>query len=147
MARQINEAGLALIKVYEGLRLKAYQDSVGVWTIGYGHTNNVKPGDVLSDESQASGLLAFDLANAEAAVSRLVKVDLTDNQFAALVSFVFNLGSGNFAMSTLLKKINSGDMAGAAKEFKRWNRAGKKVLAGLVRRRDAEAALFQDSGT
>lgn len=146
MARQINEAGLELVKVYEGLRLKAYQDSVGVWTIGYGSTKGVKPGDVITDE-QAEALLRRDLAEAEAAVTRLVKHDLTDNQFAALVSFVFNLGSGNFSMSTLLKKINSGDMAGAAKEFKRWNRAGKKVLAGLVRRRDAEAALFQDSGT
>lgn len=142
----LNEDGLELIKTYEGLRLKAYQDSVGVWTIGYGHTRTAKPGMTITAE-EAEALLRQDLADAEKAVTRLVKVPLNDNQYSALVSFVFNLGSGNFAMSTLLKKINSGDIAGAAKEFKRWNRAGKKVLAGLVRRRDAEAALFHDSGT
>jgi len=142
----LSEDGLELIKTYEGLRLKAYQDSVGVWTIGYGHTRTAKPGMTITAE-EAEALLRQDLADAEKAVTRLVKVPLSDNQYSALVSFVFNLGSGNFSMSTLLRKINAGDMAGAAKEFKRWNRAGKKVLAGLVKRRDAEAALFQDSGT
>lgn len=139
--RQINKAGLDLIKSFEGLRLKAYQDSVGVWTIGYGHTKTATPGMVIS-EPEAEAMLRNDLAEAQGAVERLVKQPLNDNEYAALVSFVFNLGSGNFSRSTLLKKLNAGNRKGAADQFLVWNKAGGKVLAGLTRRRQAERALF-----
>src|SRR6185312_14346538 len=107
MARMINAAGLALVRAHEGLRLESYQDSVGVWTIGYGHTKGVQPGQTCS-QHQADEWLEQDLIEAENAVSKLVKVPLTDNQFAALVSFTFNLGAGKLAGSTLLKKLNEG---------------------------------------
>ena len=136
-----SDAGIDLIKHFEGLRLHAYQDSVGVWTIGVGHTRTAKPGMVIT-EDEAVNLLRGDLADAESAVNRLVMVPLDQGEFDALVSFVFNLGSGNFGKSTLLKKLNHGDRIGASDEFKRWNRAGGKVLSGLTRRRAAERALF-----
>lgn len=139
--RRINQAGLDLVKAFEGFRGTAYQDAVGVWTVGWGSTQNVRPGMTVTRE-QAERLLRKDLADAEAAVARLVKVPLTDNEHAALVSFAFNLGQGNLAKSTLLRKLNAGDKAGAANEFLRWNRAGGKVLRGLTRRREAERALF-----
>ncbi|MEG4686485.1 lysozyme [Enterobacter cloacae] len=143
---QTSEKGIALIKEFEGCRLTAYQDSVGVWTIGYGWTQPVdgKPiraGMTIKQET-AERLLKTGLVSYESDVSRLVKVGLTQGQFDALVSFTYNLGSRSLSTSTLLRKLNAGDYAGAADEFLRWNKAGGKVLNGLTRRREAEHALF-----
>ena len=140
-SRQTNASGVNLIKSFEGLRLKAYQDAVGVWTIGYGTTRGVKPGQEIS-EAQAEALLKTDLNRFEQAVNQAVRVPINDNQFAALVSFTYNVGSGALRSSTLLRKLNYRDTYGAANEFPRWNRAGGRVLAGLTRRRNAERALF-----
>jgi lysozyme len=144
---KVNKETLDLIKSFEGLVLKAYEDVVGVWTIGYGHTSmagppTVKPGMTLT-KSQAEDLLLSDLKKYEKSVNDLVTVDLNDNQYGALTSFTYNLGAGNLKTSTLLKKVNAKDFSGAAKEFQKWNKAGGKVLNGLTRRRAAEAALFQ----
>jgi len=137
--------GLALTEQFEGLRLTAYQDSVGVWTIGYGHTGpDVYPGLTITQE-QASALLLQDVATAVATVNRLVTVPLTQNQFDALVDFVFNVGSGNFASSTLLRELNAGNTAGAAAQFLVWVYAGGVQVPGLLRRRQAEQALFQSA--
>jgi len=137
-----SSAGLALTKQFEGCELKAYQDQVGVWTIGYGHTGtDVKKGLTITEE-QASTLLAADVAWAVTCVNKSVKVAINQNQFDALVDFVFNLGCANLGQSTLLRLLNSGDSIDAAKEFLRWNRAGGKVVAGLTRRRQAEMDLF-----
>lgn len=143
---QTSEKGIALIKEFEGCKLTAYQDSVGVWTIGYGWTQPVdgKPiraGMTIKQET-AERLLKTGLVSYESDVSRLVKVDLTQGQFDALVSFTYNLGARSLSTSTLLRKLNGGDYAGAADEFLRWNKAGGKVLNGLTRRREAERALF-----
>ena len=143
---QTSENGIALIKQFEGCKLTAYQDSVGVWTIGYGWTQPVdgKPiraGMTIKQET-AERLLKTGLVSYESDVSRLVKVGLTQGQFDALVSFTYNLGARSLSISTLLRKLNVGDYAGAADEFLRWNKAGGKVLNGLTRRREAERALF-----
>ncbi|HHA1886722.1 lysozyme [Enterobacter sp. OLF] len=143
---QISDKGIALIKQFEGCKLTAYQDSVGVWTIGYGWTQPVdgKPirvGMMIKQET-AERLLKTGLVSCENDVSRLVKVGLTQGQFDALVSFTYNLGARSLSTSTLLRKLNAGDYAGAADEFLRWNKAGGKVLNGLTRRREAERALF-----
>lgn len=143
MAR-INAAGLALVKAQEGLRLQAYPDEGGVWTIGYGHTRAVEPGDAISG-AQAEMLLDVDLAEAERAVSALVKVPLTDNQFAALVDFVFNEGAGAFAGSTLLKKLNEGGYALVPACLKSWIFDSGRVVPGLVKRRAAEAMLWSET--
>lgn len=137
----LNQATLDLIKEYEGIRLTAYRDPVGVWTIGYGHTKGVKKGQVITQE-EANQLLKDDLKEAQAGVERLVTVKLTDNQYGALVSFVFNLGAGALARSTLLRELNQKDYESAAGQFKHWVNAGGKRLNGLVRRRDAERKLF-----
>ncbi len=142
-----SSTGLALTKKFEGLELKAYQDSVGVWTIGYGHTGtDVKPGLTIT-EDQASVLLAADVAWAVTCVNKSVTSAISQNQFDALVDFTFNLGCNSLGGSTLLKMVNSGDFAGAAGQFLRWNKAGGKVLAGLTKRRQAEADLFNTSST
>ncbi|MFT4426371.1 lysozyme [Enterobacter hormaechei] len=143
---QISEKGIGLIKQFEGCKLTAYQDSVGVWTIGYGWTQSVdcKPiraGMTIKQET-AERLLKTGLVSYESDVSRLVKVGMTQGQFDALVSFTYNLGTRSLSTSTLLRKLNAGDYAGAADEFLRWNKAGSKVLNGLTRRREAERALF-----
>ena len=143
---QTSEKGIALIKEFEGCKLTAYQDSVGVWTIGYGWTQPVdgKPiraGMTIKQET-AERLLKTGLVSYESDVSRLVKVGLTQGQFDALVSFTYNLGARSLSTSTLLRKLNAGDYAGAADEFLRWNKAGGKVLNGLTRRREAERDLF-----
>ena len=143
---QTSDKGIALIKEFEGCKLTAYQDSVGVWTIGYGWTQPVdgKPiraGMTIKQET-AERLLKTGLVSYESDVSRLVKVGLTQGQFDALVSFTYNLGARSLSTSTLLRKLNSGDYAGAADEFLRWNKAGGKALNGLTRRREAERALF-----
>ncbi len=137
----INQDGLNLIKSFEGRELDAYLDAVGVWTIGYGHTQGVYEGMTIT-EAQAEELLRKDLAEFEAAVSEGVQVSINDNQFSALVSFTFNLGADSLFESTLLKLLNQGDFQGAADQFTRWNKAGGQELEGLTRRRKAERALF-----
>lgn len=139
---KINEAGLNLIKDFEGCRLKAYLCPAGVWTIGYGHTQGVKP-DMVISQLQAERFLRQDLKRFEDAVTSLVKVPITPNQFSALVSFAYNVGTGALYDSTLLRKLNKKDYKGAANEFLRWNKAGGKVLPGLTRRRIAEKDLFE----
>lgn len=136
-----SERGIDLIKEFEGLYLNAYLCPAKVWTIGYGHTRTAMPGQSIS-EARARELLREDLAEFERAVGNQVVAPLNQNQFDALVSFAFNLGAGNLARSTLLRRVNMRDYAGAAGEFARWNKAGGKVLNGLTRRRAAEAALF-----
>lgn len=139
---KISQKGADLVKSFEGLRLKAYKDSVGVWTWGYGSTGPHVTPDKIGTKEEAEQLLKKDLERFEKGVSDLVKVPLNQNQFDALCSFAFNLGLGNLKSSTLLKKLNAFDYIGASKEFERWNRAGGKVLAGLTRRRIAERDLF-----
>jgi len=139
--------GLDLIKKFEGLRLKPYLCSAGVPTIGYGSTmyadgKKVTLNDDAISEQQALELLAKTLGKYEKAVNDYVTVTLTQNEFDALVAFTYNLGAGNLLSSTLLKKLNAGDKAGAANQFDVWNKAGGKVLQGLVNRRAAEKALF-----
>jgi GH24 family phage-related lysozyme (muramidase) len=148
-ANRINGAGLEIIKTFEGLRTAAYPDpGTGgePWTIGYGHTSAAGPPSVYPGlkitVQEAEEILKRDLAVFEQAVASAVKTDLTENQFSALVSFTFNVGAGAFRDSTLLRKLNAGDSAGAANEFLRWVYAGGKVMAGLQRRRKAERALF-----
>lgn len=136
-----NAAGLTLIKKFEGLKLKAYQDSVGVWTIGYGHTDGVWDGQVIS-EDEAEALLRHDLGHAETAVEAMVTAPIGANQFSALVSFAFNLGTNALRESTLLRKLNAGFPKMAAEEFLKWDHAGGKLLLGLQLRRQAERALF-----
>lgn len=135
------ERGLDIIKVSEGLRLNAYLDTGGVPTIGYGHTRGVTLG-MTCTEAQADKWLVEDVVSAENDVKRLVKVDLVQGQFDALVSFVFNLGGPQFAGSTLLRLLNAGDYIGAAGEFGRWIYDNGKKLNGLVIRRERERQLF-----
>ncbi|MEG4034161.1 lysozyme [Microcoleus sp. S36b_A4] len=137
----INQDGVNLIKSFEGMELEAYLDAVGVWTIGYGHTQGVYEGMTIT-EAQAEELLRKDLAEFEAYVSEAVQVSINENQFSALVSFTFNLGPENLFDSTLLKLLNQGDFQGAGDQFPRWNKAGSQELEGLTRRRKAERALF-----
>jgi lysozyme len=137
-----SERGLALTKSFEGLHLGAYQDCAGNWTIGYGHAGpSVSPGQSIS-EAEAEILLQADLAEAVACVNHAVQVAISQDQFDAMVDFCFNAGRGNFAQSTLLRKVNSRDFGGAVAQFALWVHAGGEVVSGLVRRRNAEAALF-----
>ena len=138
----ISEKGLALIRQFEGLRLLAYKCAAGVPSIGYGHTRTAKMGQSITQE-HAEELLREDVARFEAAVSRLVKVPLTQGQFDALVSFAFNLGAKALEKSTLLRLLNAGDYSGTAAQFDRWVYASGKKLSGLVKRRAAERALFE----
>ncbi len=144
MARRINAAGLSHVKQWEGLKLVAYQDVAGVWTIGYGHTSaagipKVREGMRIS-EKEAEDILRADLAKFEERVERLVTVPLTDNQFAVLVSFDFNTGA--LHKSTLLKKLNALDYNAVPGELMKWVNAGGKKVQGLVNRRAAEAGLW-----
>ena len=145
MSKTTGEKGLALIKQFEGLRLDAYICPAGVPTIGYGTTKvngqAVKVPSTIT-ESQANDYLKSDVKTFEQAVNSAVTVPVTQNQFDALVSFTYNLGPGNLRSSTLLKKLNAADYAGAADEFPKWNKSGGKELAGLTRRRNAERDLF-----
>ncbi|WP_438455325.1 lysozyme [Vreelandella venusta] len=139
---RLSPSGLELIKGHEGLRLSAYQDVAGVWTIGYGHTGSAKPGMTITNK-QADELLRNDVEQFENAVNNLVHVSLNQNQFDALVSFTFNLGRAALYRSTLLRKLNAGDYVGAANEFGRWVNAGGKPWPGLIRRRKEERELFE----
>lgn len=138
---QTSHKGIDLIKSFEGLSLKAYKCPANIWTIGYGHTGDVRPEQRVS-QLEAENLLRVDLKVFEVAINKLVKVVLTQSQFDALVSFVFNVGVQAFSSSTLLNKLNRSDFSGAAGEFLRWNKAGTTVLPGLTRRREAERKLF-----
>lgn len=136
--------GFDLIKASEGLRLTAYPDPAtggDPWTIGYGTTRGVKQGMRITAE-QADQYLKADVARFEPELANLVKVPLTQNQWDALMSFVYNLGSANLASSTLLKLLNVGDYTRAAEQFGRWNKAAGKEMAGLTKRRAAEQSLF-----
>lgn len=139
----INAAGLNLIKSFEGVRLRTYNDGVGVPTIGYGHTGPDVYYGLEITQARAEQLLVQDLKRFEDAVRRAVKVSLNDNQFAALVSFTFNVGEGALQSSTLLRLLNAGDYNGASAQFLRWSYAGGQQLPGLYRRRQAERALFR----
>lgn len=139
--RPVPAAARALVQQAEGLRLAAYRCPAGVWTIGYGHTGDVREGQRL-DARGAEFLLSHDLAQVAAKVEALVRVPLSDNQFAALISFVFNVGEAAFASSTLRRRLNTGDYAAVPTELQRWVYAGGFRLPGLVRRRRAEAQLF-----
>lgn len=141
---KIGPAGIKLIKEFEGCRLNAYLDAVGVPTIGYGSTEGVTIGDTITQE-EADALLLEDLERFEKCVTEMVKVPIDQNAFDALVSFAFNLGCGALKGSTLLRLLNAGDHPAAAKQFVRWNKAGDKVLAGLTRRRAAEEKLFESA--
>lgn len=139
---KISIEGLSLIKKFEGLELEAYKCAAGVWTIGYGHIKDVKEGDVIT-KAEADEMLVHEIEEYENYVNTAVNVPLSQNQFDAIVSWVFNLGNGNLRASTMLKVINSGDHAGVPAQIKRWNKAGGKVLEGLIRRREAEALLYE----
>ena len=136
--------GTKILKFFEGCRLTAYQDSVGVWTIGYGHTKGVHAGMSITQE-EAEQMLLIELEEYEGYIDKYVIVPLTQNQFDALVVWVYNLGPTNLRRSTLLKELNSGNYTAAGNEITRWNKAGGKVLAGLVKRREAEAELFNET--
>jgi len=144
---QVNKSGIQLIKTFEGCLLNAYQDSVGIWTIGYGATfyqngSKVKKGDKIT-QVQADELLEFHLKKFADGVSKSITVPLSDNQFSALVSFAFNLGIGSLHKSTLLKKVNANPNDKIIEqEFLKWVNAGGKKLSGLVRRRQAEWNLY-----
>lgn len=137
-----SQRGLDLIKSFEGLHLSAYKCPADVWTIGYGATTGVQPGQTITKE-RAEELLRDDVARFEAQVLRAIKVPLSQGQFDALVSFTYNLGAANLANSTLARLLNAGDYMGAAAQFDRWNKVGGKVLKGLVARRVAERAMFE----
>jgi lysozyme len=136
-----------MIKHHEGVRLKPYQDPIGLWTVGVGHL--IGDGKTLPIEwfrtftmDEVDELLKKDLAKFERGVSRLCPNNLTQPRFDALVSFAFNVGLGNLQASTLRQKHNRNDVLGAAKEFLRWNKAGGKVFRGLTIRRQDESNLY-----
>lgn len=139
---ETSQTGIDLIKSFESCQLKAYLCPAKVWTIGYGHTSGVKPGDEIN-QAQAERYLKADLVKVERDVNKVVRVPITQGQFDALTSFAFNCGSRALSTSTLLRKLNQGDYSGAAKEFSRWVYAGGKVLAGLERRRRLEKRMFE----
>jgi len=138
--------GRAAITSREGNILKAYRDGGGVLTIGVGHTSAAGPPTVTAgmtiSAAQSDNILADDLRSVEKSIYKLVKVALSQNQFDALVSFVFNVGAGAFGKSTLLKKLNSGDTSGAADQFLLWDRDNGKVVTGIANRRKSERAQF-----
>ena len=145
---QITAEGLDLIKRYEGFRSTAYRDAVGVWTIGFGHTSmagepHVKPGLTISRET-ATEILARDVNLFAQGVRQALTVQISDQQFSALVSFAYNVGLGNFRKSSVLTAVNRNDLAAVPRRLSLWTKAGGRVLPGLVKRRAAEAALFVD---
>jgi lysozyme len=138
--------GRRLLTIREGSRTKAYKDSVGIWTIGVGHTSmagapHVTPGLVITN-AEVDEILSRDLVQFEKVVRDSVKVPLRQNEFDALASLAFNIGGGAFAKSTLVKKLNAGDRPGAANAFLSWDKAGGRKLPGLTKRREAERLQF-----
>ncbi len=145
---QLGAAGLDLLKQSEGFRSDSYLDIAGVPTIGYGH--RILPGESFPhgvQREQAEAILARDILEAEDHLRRLVKVPLTQGQFDALVDFIFNLGAGRFAASTLLREINSGKYQAAGEQLLRWDRAGAHEIAALKARREAEFRLWTGSAS
>ena len=141
---KINDAGIALLKTFEGLRLTAYKDIGGVLTVGYGHTGkDVYKGQIINQE-KAEALLRQDIKRFELAVEELLdNAPTTQNQFAAMVSLAYNVGPGNFEKSSVLRHHKSGKYVSAAASFMLWVNAGKlKKVAGLIRRRNAERKLY-----
>lgn len=136
---EINKKGIEILKNSEGFSERPYLCPAGVLTVGYGHTGGIK-GSVTKDEAEK--LLKADVKHVEKAIDQHVKVELTENQFSALVSFIYNIGTGNFAGSTLLKLLNQGKYQEAANQFDKWTFANGKKLEGLVSRRKAEKELF-----
>ena len=136
-----SEQGLLLIRKFEGLKLEAYKCPAGVWTIGYGHTGNVKKSDKITI-AQAEELLKNDLKYFESAIFDYVKVPLLQNQFDALVSFIYNVGVGAFSGSTMRVFLNSKQYSAAAEQFDKWIYSKGVILNGLVKRRNAEKELF-----
>ncbi len=143
---KMSEAGLALLRECEGFRARAYRDPVGVWTIGYGDTLDVRPGMIITP-GEGEARLATRIPEFEAFVDGLVKVPLNQGQYDALVDFTYNLGPAALQGSTLLRKLNAGDYAGAAAEFSKWCHAGRETLPGLVTRRARERAMFEGDAT
>ena len=133
--------GVALIQKFEGCELEAYKCPADVWTIGYGHTKGVVEGMKITKE-EAEQMLIDELHEYENYINKYVNVALSQNQFDALVSWVYNLGPANLTASTMLKVLNNGEYEEVPAQMKRWNKAGGKVLDGLVRRREAEALLY-----
>ncbi len=138
---QTSDNGINLIKKFEGLKTKAYKCPAGIWTIGYGHTAGVKSTDTCTIE-QATNYLKTDVKTAENAIEKYVKVELNQNQFDALVSFIYNVGSVAFRKSTMLKFINNSHFPLAAGQFDLWIYSKGEKLEGLVTRRKAEKELF-----
>lgn len=138
----MSEIALDIIKKWEGYKAYPYQDAVGVWTIGYGTTEGVGPHSRPVTQDQAEQHIIREMVKIQVDIDTLVDVPLSENQNAALISFIYNLGVGNFRSSTLLRKLNKGNYYGAAREFDRWIYAGGKVLTGLINRRKDEANLF-----
>jgi lysozyme len=143
---KMTDEGLALIKRFEGFRSKAYRDATGIWTVGYGHTSMAGSPAVAAGftvtRQQAGEILAADVEKFARQVEASLLVTLTDNQFAALVSFAYNVGIGNFRGSSVLRAVNARDFAAVPRRLQLWNKAGGRVLPGLVARRAAEAQLF-----
>ena len=140
---KISTKGLDLIKSFEGLRLDSYRCSANVATVGYGHTGPDVRIPMTITPGEAERLLQKDIARFETGVTAMVSgVPTSENEFSAMVSLAFNIGLGAFATSTLLKRHKAGNKIGAANAFLMWNRAGKRVLPGLIRRREAERALY-----
>ena len=143
---RVNQAGIELIKSFEGCRLRAYVDTVGVWTIGYGHTSMAGPPKVVPGmritEDEAEEILKRDVEKFANKIKPLIKVELNDNQFSALVSFAYNVGPGAFKRSSVLRAVNNRDFENVPRYLLRWVKAGGRVLRGLVRRRKAEGKLF-----
>jgi lysozyme len=139
---QISQEGLALIKKFEGCELEAYKCPAGVWTIGYGHTKDVKEGDKINKD-EADYLLQEEMIEYESYIDDMVEVDLNQSQYDSLCAWVYNLGPSNLGSSTMLKVLNEGKYAEVPQQIKRWNKANGEVLTGLIRRREAEALLFQ----
>ncbi len=152
MGEMINAEGLELIKDFEGFEADPYKDVAGIWTIGFGSIYGQAGKRVTQDHpsitrDQAVELMARDLQRTEDRVARLIKVPVTENQFAALCSFAYNVGTGAFQRSTARMKLNRQDYLGCANELLRWKYAGKKVVQGLLRRREAERQLFLSEDT
>jgi lysozyme len=149
MGRHINDRGIAVIKQYEGIKLDAYQDVAGIWTIGYGHIRGVMPGMHISQE-EAEQALQDDLTGTEAAVDGATSDgETTDNQFSAMVAFAFNVGTANFRQSSLLKEHLAANYQRAADDFLMWNKARingvLQPVTGLTNRRNAERGLYLTS--
>jgi len=139
---QISQEGLSLIKKYEGCELEAYLCPAKVWTIGYGHTKGVEEGNKITKE-EANYMLQEEMIEYEGYVNDMVDVELNQSQYDSLCAWVYNLGPTNFQSSTLLKVLNEGKYNEIPQQIKRWNKAGGEVLNGLIRRREAEALLFE----